>query len=432
MNPTPPPTSETARPYHQRWAEIFVYPLQPGPLSTNVALALSHLVAHIPLGFILDLLVWTAFFKYAFEVLRWSANGREQAPEISFTVGDGAARFAMLLLVLSEVAILMLAYIYGTMPAFALGVALMFAMPAMITILAVDENILAVLNPFAWIALAMRLRGTYLVLVGFFCAALFVQSIVAGLLSNALPAFLVTPLVFFVVNYLMIANFHLIGWVIHEHADELGYSGHLELHALPADAGPDERIIEAARRRAASGDVPGALALLRDEIGVRPEALALHAEFRHWLREAGENAELVGHGRRYIEQLLAFNQDHGALEAARDCLAIDPGFTLDKGEDVTRLAASAAAAGRYQLVLQLLTGFHKHFRNHADIAKNYLLAAKIMAERMNKEMQARALLQQIKIVLPEDPLIAEVDGYLAFLDKLAATPTKASSPPRSA
>jgi len=426
------PSHESPRSHHERWREIFAYPLQPGPLSTNVALAISHLVAHIPVGFILDLLVWTAFFKYAFEVLRWSANGREQAPEISFTVGDGVARFAMLLLVLSEVAIIILAYAYGSGPAFALGVALMFAMPAIITILAVDENMLGALNPFAWIAMAIRLRGTYLFLVGIFCAALFVQSIVASALADVLPGILVTPLVFFVVNYLMIANFHLIGWVIHENADELGYSGHLELQALPADAGPDERIIDAARRRAAEGDVPGAAALLRDEIGVRPEALALHAELRHWLRESGETSELVGHGRSYIPQLLAFNQDHAALEVARDCLAIDPTFTLDKGEEVTRLAAAASAAGRSQFALQLLTGFHKRFRNHADIARNYLLAAKIMAERLNKEMQARALLEQIKIVLPEDPLIPEVDAYIAFLDKLATTPAKSPPEPPSA
>jgi hypothetical protein len=201
---------------------------------------------------------------------------------------------------------------------------------------------------------------------------------------------------------------------------------------LPADAGPDERIIDAARRRASEGDVPGAAALLRDEIGVRPEALALHAELRHWLRESDEKSELVGHGRRYIPQLLAFNQDHSALDVARDCLTIDPTFTLDKAEDVTRLATAAAAAGRSQHALHLLTGFHKRFRNHADIAKNYLLAAKIMAERLNKEMQARALLEQIRIVLPDDPLIPEVDAYIAFLDKLATTPTKSPPEPPSA
>jgi len=40
-------------------------------------------------------------------------------------------------------------------------------------------------------------------------------------------------------------------------------------------------------------------------------------------------------------------------------------------------------------------------------------------------MQARALLQQIKVVLPNDPLIPDVDAYLLFLDKLTVTPAKA-------
>jgi len=418
-------TQEIARPYHQRWPEIFLYPLQPGALSTIVALAVSHLVAHIPLGFILDLLVWAAFFKYAFEVLRWSANGREAAPEISFTVSDAVSRYAMMLLVVSEVLLALLPLTYGAGYATALALLLTFAMPAMVTLLAVDEDFFRAVNPFAWVALAIRLRGTYLVLVAVFVGALFVQSTVAAALHGLMPGFLLTPLVFVVVNYLMIANFHLIGWVIHEHADELGYTGHLEMQALPkAEAGPDERIIETARRRAAGGDVDGCIALLRDEIAVRPDALALHAEYRHWLKHAEAQSDLLSNARHYIPALLARDQDHTALEVARESYALDPGFAIDKPEDTTRLGAAAAAAGQSQLALNILGGFHKRFRNHADIARNYLLAAKIMAERMNKELQARALLHQIKVVLPDDPLIAEVDAYLDFLDKLGATPAK--------
>jgi len=426
MAPSQQPSPDAPmRPYHERWAEIFAYPLQPAALSTIIAIAVSHLVAHIPVGFILDLLVWAAFFKYAFEVLRWSANGREQAPEISLTVSDDVSRYAMLLLVLAEVALLLLPLTFGDGYATALGLLLTFAMPAMVMILAIDEDFFRAVNPFAWLALAMRLRGTYLVLVGVFVAALFVQSIIAATLYDALPAVVVTPLVFFVVNYLMVANFHLIGWVIHEHADELGYSGHIELQASPpAEEGPDALIIDSARRRAATGDVDGAIALLRDEIAVRPDAVALHEEYRHWLREADAQSELLGNAKHYISALLAHDREHPALDVAREALALDPGFALDKPEDVTRLGAAAAAAGQSQLALNLLGGFHKRFRNHADIARNYLLAAKIMAERMNREMQARALLQQIKVVLPNDPLIPEVDGYLAFLDRLAQTVAK--------
>jgi tetratricopeptide (TPR) repeat protein len=198
--------------------------------------------------------------------------------------------------------------------------------------------------------------------------------------------------------------------------------------APPQEAGPDERIIASARRRAAEGDVDGAIALLRDEIAVQPGAVALHEEYRHWLRHEDRQGDLLANSRHYVAALLERGQEHAALDAAREAFALDPGFALDKPEPVTRLAAAAAAAGQSQLALNLLAGFHKRFRNHADIARNYLLAAKLMAERMNREMQARALLQQIKIVLPDDPLIPEVDAYLAFLDQLAATPPRPTPP----
>ncbi|HEY2394864.1 MAG TPA: hypothetical protein VGH81_02630 [Rudaea sp.] len=428
-----PVTNESAPPYHERWPEILRYPLQPAALSTVVAIAIAHTLVLLLMvvGPLLDLLVWAAFFKYAFEVLRWSANGREQPPEISLTVGDAVARYAVMLLILIELAVVLAAISFGAGGAMVFGLLVATIMPAMVMILAIDEDAVRALNPLAWIALMIRLGGTYFVLVGFFVAALFVQSIVVGILRVALPGVIVDALVYFAVNYLMVANFHLIGWVIHEHADELGYSGHVELQERPpAEAGADALIIDSARRRAASGDVDGAIALLRDEIAVRPDAVALHEEYRHWLTQNDAQSDLLANSRHFIGALLAHNQDHAAMDAAREAHALDPGFALDKPEHVTRLGAAAAAAGQSQLALDILGGFHKRFRNHADIARNYLLAAKIMAERMNRELQARALLQQIKIVLPNDPLIPEVDAYLAFLDKLAATPAKpAQSPP---
>src|SRR5205085_6293023 len=101
--------------------------------------------------------------------------------------------------------------------------------------------------------IAARIGRAYLVLVAMFVGALFVQSFVALLLAQAMPEFFATPPTYFVVNYLMIANFHLIGSVIHDQRDALGYSGHLQLHETPkADAA--RAIIDSARNAAAAGD----------------------------------------------------------------------------------------------------------------------------------------------------------------------------------
>ena len=420
------PAQEVMAPINQRWPQILRYPMQLGALSTCAAIAVAHLVTLLPVGFILDLLVWAAFFKYALEVLRWSANGRTQAPEIAFTVSDSVGRYAMLLLVLSQVALIMVLMFYGPLPTLILGIVLMIGMPAMMMILSLDEGMARALNPIAWLMLAERIGVQYLLLVGFFVVAIVLQSVVAYALSPILPSFFSTPLISFVVNYLMIVNFHLIGSVIHEHAEDLGYAGHMELKDDVPHTDPSRKILDSARNRAATGDVRGAIQLLREELGTHPELLMLHDEYRHWLQQDGDKAELVAHGKIYIPALLAQGQERRAIEVMRANLVADPAFTLDQPEQITQLAHAAAEAGQTQLTLNLLAGFHKRFRNNPDIGRNYLLAAKLWAERMNKEMQARAMLQQIKIMLPNDPIMPQVDAYLAYLDKLAATPARSS------
>jgi hypothetical protein len=419
--------AEPAQPYWERWPQILSYPLQGAALSTIVALAVAQGVVNLLpglLSFFGSLIVWAGFFKYAFEVLRWSANGRDNAPEISFTVSDVIGRYSVLLLILLEALLNLIAIWYGWLPALIAGLAIMFVMPAIVTMLALDEAMVGALNPIAWFSLIGRLRGTYFVLVGFFCAALIAQSLIAAMLGYILPGIFAVPVAYVVVNYLMIANFHLIGYVIHQYRDELGYAGELELQETAAGSDPTQAVIASARSRAASGDARGAATLLRDEIKNYPSALALHVEYRHWLDQCEEKAELAAHGAQFIPILLAQNQTARAVDIARESLQLDRAFALDNADDISRVAAAAAEAGQTQVALGLLAGFHKRFRNHPDIARNYLMAAKLLAERMNKEMPARALLQQIKVALPNDPVMPQVDAYLAFLDKLAATPTQ--------
>ena len=418
-------TTTTLAPYHERWPQILAYPLQTAALTTIVAIAVAHVVTLIPLGFLLDLLVWAAFFQYAFEVLRWSANGRAQAPEFALSVSAGVGRYATLLLVLLNVGVLLLLVFAGPGAALAVGALLAFALPAMMMILALDEGFVRALNPVAWLLIAARIGRAYFMLVGFFVAVLVVQSIVARWLDGLLPDFIATPLAAFVVNYLMIANFHLIGSVIHDQRDALGYAGHLEFREQKKDD-ICKSIIDSARGVAASGELERAANLLRDELKAHPQSVALHDEYRHALQVLDAKAELVQHGRAYIPVLLAQDRDRRAVEVAHQCQLLDAAFTLDKAEDVTRLAHDAADAGHAQLALSVLGGFHKRFRNHADIGRNYLLAATLLAEKMNKEMQARAMLNQIKLTLPHDAVIPQVNDYLAFLDKLGATPAKSS------
>lgn len=428
-SPTPTPVDKLP-PLRERWGQIFAYAIHPAALSTVVAIAASHAVLTlIPMGWLLDLVVWAAFFKYGFEVLRWTANGRDRAPEISFTVSDEIGRYAVLLLVVIELGLFLITLFYGIVPSVVLGLVLMIAMPAIVMILALEEGVARALNPLAWLMLMSRLGNQYFILVGFFCAALVTQSLVAIAIRSALPGLVADFITFNIVNYLLLTTFHLIGSVIYENRDSLGYAGHLELSDEVPYTDPSRKILDAARERAATGDTKGAALLLRDEIVAQPDQLPLHDEYRHWLKLDDDKTELVAHAKKYIPILLSKEQERRAMEVTRESQVIDPAFALDNADNITRLAHFAADAGQTQLAMGLLAGFHKRFRTSPDIGRNYLLAAKLWAERMNKEMQARAMLQQIKITMPNDPVIPQVDAYIAFLDKLAATSPKAPPNP---
>ncbi len=426
MNDHAPARADSLLPINERWPQIFRYALDPAASSTIVAIAVSHAVVLMLMiiGPLLDLVVWAAFFKYCFEVLRWTANGREKPPEISFTVGDNIAVYAVLLLILVELLLICVGVYYGPIATLGLGIVLMFAMPAMVTILALEEGMSRAINPLAWLMLMSRLGSQYFILAGFFCAAVIAQSLLGVGLRAALPGFVADFVTYCVVSYFMLTTFHVIGNVIYTNRDALGYTGHVELSDEVPYTDPSRAVLDVARNRAAGGDAAGAAALLRDELRAHPDQLALHDEYRHWLRQSEQKPELVEHAKKYIPILIAKGHDRRAMEVVRECQSIEAAFALDNAEDITRLAHAAAEAGQTQLALGLVAGFHKRFRNHPDIARNYLLAAKLWAERMNKEMQARAMLQQIKLTLPNDPAIPQVDAYIAYLDKLSATATK--------
>lgn len=432
MNVNQPRAKPVRPPISERWPQILRYPLQVEALSAVTVLAAAHGAVHLVLppllAGIIDLFIWAALFRYAFEVLRWTANGRETAPEVMLSVGDVVGGYAVLLLVLVEVAIALTAAWYSVGVAIGIGVMATFAMPAMMMILALEEGLARALNPLAWLMLCERIGRPYFFLVGFFCACVIVQSLFSATLAHPLPGTfgkflpgLGEGIVAFVVNYLLIVNFHLIGSVIHQHADELGYAGHLGLQDEVPWTDPSRKILDSARSRAAEGDTKGAAALLREEIDAHPELLPVHDEYRHWLGIDEDQATLVAHGKSYIPILVAQHQERRAVTVAHECFVMDPTFALAEARDTTRLAHAAAEMGQTQTALNLIAGFHKRFRNHPDIARNYLLAAKLWAERMNKEMQARAMLQQIKLTLPNDPAIPDVDAYLAYLDKIAST-----------
>lgn len=87
----------------------------------------------------------------------------------------------------------------------------------------------------------------------------------------------------------------------------------------------------------------------------------------------------------------------------------------------------AAHVGQAQAALQLLDGFAQRFPNSQYVARNGLLAAELLHEKLGRDAQAREVLLDLKASHPNDPLMPEIDTLLATIERMIAATAKKSS-----
>lgn len=413
-------------PFWQRLRAISLYPAHLAALSTIVGLAVCHLVLYLPFGWLLDLLVWVSIYKYAFECLRTSANGQLEPPELSVGVEDdlGWKQIALqvLFIVFGVLGLILLGPVGGVLLVLFLGV----SFPGAVMSLAMEESLLRALNPGRWLAISTRLGWPYLAVAALCLVIFFSQAYAQSFVAAFLPAFLALIVTGFIAHYAIVATFHLMGYLIYQYHAEVGYEpvpAAVPLRRVADD--PDQALLDEAAQLVRDGQPDAARERIGEQLRTRSGSDALHTQYRKLLALGGRRDEQLRHGREWISILLAQDKDRRAVDVARECLELDPAFELAQPDQVARVAQKALDAGASQVALKLVTGFHKRYPKHRDIPHNYLLAAKLLAERMGKDAEARALLEQLARAYPEHPLAGDIAAYRQFLDKLAPSQSPA-------
>jgi hypothetical protein len=246
-----------------------------------------------------------------------------------------------------------------------------------------------------------------------------------SLVTPILPPVLSDVVFHFIANYVIVATFHLMGYLIYQYHEEVGYEPAATAPTLARIADPDQALLDEAAQLVRDGEPEAAADALRAEIRGRGGSEAVHAQYRKILGVLGRRDEQLKHDREWIGVLLAQDKDRRAVDVARECLDMDPAFELANPDDAARVAQKAVDVGATQVALKLLSAFIKSNPKHRDVPRNALLAARVLAERMGKDDVARKLLDQVTERFPNDALAPEIQAYRTFLDKLATKPERA-------
>lgn len=411
-------------PFWLRLGKITSYPLQTSALTSITLYAVIRLVASLVQTFswigwiVISTMALAALYRFASQVLVNTAHGRMVSPEGWATddnVGYTQLKLQLALMLMAFAALVVLGPIVGLIAC----VIIALGAPGATMSVATDGDLWHALNPGTWFEIMGRLGWPYFVVVVLCIVVLISQGNAQAFLFPFLPETVGLFVAFLIGHYATVVNFHLMGYLIYQYHEELGWTPEGD-DEIKRGTNPDQDVLDAAEGFAAEGKLEQAEALLKDQLASRGGSPALHERYRKLLALRGANDALLAHGREYINVLLAQNQDRKALDVIRECLAIDKAFQPSEPAFVNRLAQRAADLGMTQLALDILSGFHKAFPKNTDTPRNYLLAAKLMAEKMNAEDKALALLSQIAKAYPNHPMLPEIEAYMKFLEALIA------------
>ena len=353
-----------------------------GTFSVLLVLAISARFLGIPLGLIL--LSW--FSKYSFVLMDHVAEGVAEPPVLSLEMVNPLSEQRPMILLLMAIGLFYAtdaaSYWVGHGGALVLMVAVGLILPAVVAVQGATGTVVQSLNPRRVLGLIMRLRGDYLLILGFIALVwLFSRFVLESSIGDALPLVLRIALLM----YAWLAMFALIGGVLFERRLDIGLDDVNTPESWNPDQGddaPDERTRDREIDRIYAEWRGGAHANAWNTVlGLVGKSSDPIAELR-WLYQRaaqwpdGRLADRLA--RELLPRLLAQRSTGEALDLVRERLRKDPRFRPTGSAELLTLVHLARTAGDRATARLLLQDFSKLYPGDP---------AQAMVDRLNTQLQ---------------------------------------------
>ncbi|KIQ98373.1 DUF4013 domain-containing protein [Lysobacter sp. A03] len=412
-------------PFWQRLRAITSYPLRGAAFSSLLALTLTSLLGLIPvIGLVFTIVVWIGAYKYAFEILRTTADGRMEAPEVVLGTDNGVV-IRLIAMQLIFIAVLLLATVVGgPVTGLATIVLIAFLQPGCIMSLAMDGSLPHALNPATPLTLVSRIGWPYMAVFALLFviqASMFTATV---WLAEVMPPVVADLMVSAVSFWALFAAFHLMGYLVYQYHEVLGYVP-TGTESLPGRRSPDTDLLAEAEGYVRDGQLDTALELLRGEIRSRAVGLETHGLYRRLLQQVGNAAGLSEHAREYLNVLVMEKHDRRAIGLLRESLDADSDFVPMHVPMAEQLIERARLSGQKQLALDARLALLRAHPRDPSAPGWALENALQLLERGDRDQEARALLAQARERCEDEILQAKIDAATKLLPDPLEAPAQA-------
>ncbi|WP_419175404.1 hypothetical protein [Desulfosediminicola sp.] len=405
-------------PFWHRLSSVFLYPFQLVPLILTAVLSL--LAAVFPTNILVSLGVWVIMMKYAYAVLIETGRGSLNAPGVSVELINQDVMQVLkqyLVFALLGGSIGFVAS-HSVMAAIFLGVLAIACLPMILMLLVSTNSVLQALNPMLFVPIIFRIGWPYLLMylfLAFFMAA--PAAFFAYLPVEVIPPLLYAFVISFVSQCYTIMSYHLMGYVLLQYHDRIGYVVDYEFF-IENQGGRAKR-----KPKSAEEDLKTGLSILVKN-GKYREALdkllpfvkqkdpdwELSEKFYQLLNMSGEQDKALRYSVRHFEVLVKNNRKKQATELFPKITA-SPTAPPAAGS-VFAMAGWCEEMNDFKSALNGYVYFTKHFKNDPLLPEVYFKLAMLLHEKGRKSDKARQILRGIIKAFPGHDLTPKAMQYL--------------------
>lgn len=387
---------------------------------------LAFLLYLTPIAGILIIPLAFMFLKYCHVVLEDTAHGHiKPRPITSEVLSENMEMpFKLIFLVLAYILLIFAAMDLFGMPGYYLvSIFVSLALPASIAVLSIEHSFFKAFNPILVITIIKRIGLPYFIMFALLYFQQAAQDTVLELLADMIDPPFSMILFDFIMMYFLLMMFNMLGYIIYQYHEELGFEIDVEAHEHEEKTdqlaiSPELRTVEILIQEGRTDEAARQLqALVRNE----PSNYEARDRLLKLLRLTGDMPKHRQQGQGYISYLFHENKLAPAAAVYQSCYNYDKSFRPAKAIERVELAKFFQQNAKYKLSLAVLNNLHVDFPTYDGVPQAYLIVAQLLCEQFNEDARARQVLEFILNNYKNHPILEEVQDYLKIVDNIASS-----------
>jgi tetratricopeptide (TPR) repeat protein len=414
-------------PFWNRMPRIFSYPVSMHPMMLIAVLAFISMLLSGPGIFsaLLKGVMWLIVVKYSFESLKATAGGSLKPPPIRCKTIS-----ADFFQVFKQFGIYIAIFIIFGWTSAKIGILLgivflmtaLFFVPSMVILLVTTGSLIHALNPVVFVGLAFRIGWAYFLMNFFLFLLGSAPAYLAQYFTKFLPPDLQLALFGFAKSFYTIVSYHLMGYVILQYSEKIGYRVDYEDFKDPAakdyeseETDPDAIVLSEVAPLIQDGKLDEAISVIEKSNQQQPICgLDLSERYYNLLKMRKRKTGLLAYGVKHLDILTEKNQKNKAIVVFSECRKLDSKF-LPAADPLFKLAGWLNETGKTKAAVAVYNLIVKSYPDNSLVPKAYFRVAQIFNDRLMSAEKAKKVLGVIKNKYPDHDIMPHVESFLARL-----------------